>query len=422
MSGVRVLQLVHGYPPRERAGTEVYAARLADRLRALGHDVHTLAATQRPGAPMYTLEEEPGLGRVVQNAPYAGIRAGERDRAVEHIVEALTARTRPHLILVQHLRGLSCRLPVEVPVAWMLHDAWAWCPAGGLLLRDGAPCPGPGVACPACASRWAKDGLLIDAALGIAGRLSRVVPAEALHRAYRRLPASLRATAARGSRQLSPQALASRDANIRALAARAKLYAPSTWLAEAAAKQGFPRPEVLPHGIDAPRLSRRDGPFVFLGTIAPHKGPALVVEAHRRSGMSRQLIIHGPPGPDAAYNAAVPSRGPVDDPFPLLAGARALILGSIWPENAPLVVLEARAMGCPVVAPAIGGLPEIVTDGVDGWLYPPGDLDALAACLRRIEQEPSLPVTRPPSFADHVDRLVVSLEAWLSRSKRRSPS
>ncbi|MBM4392188.1 MAG: glycosyltransferase, partial [Deltaproteobacteria bacterium] len=143
---MRLLQFVHGYPPRERAGTEVYAARLADRLRALGHDVHTLAATQRPGAPMYGVEEEPGLTRVVQNAPYAGLRNGERDRAMEQLVADRVARHRPDLLLVQHLRGLSCQLPGDVPVAWMLHDAWAWCPAGGLLLRDGAPCSGPGPA------------------------------------------------------------------------------------------------------------------------------------------------------------------------------------------------------------------------------------------------------------------------------------
>ncbi len=412
---MRVLQLVHGYPPRERAGTEVYAARLADRLRSLGHDVHTLAATQSPGAPMYGLGEEPGLTRVVQNAPYAGIRGGERDRVVERIIAELAARHRPDLLLVQHLRGLSCRLPDNVPTAWMLHDAWAWCAAGGLLLRDGAPCPGPGAACPACASGWAKDGPLVDAALGLAGRLSRVIRADKLHRAYQRLPSSLRAAAARGSREVTASALSARDANIRDLAGRAKLYAPSRWLSEAAAAQGLPRPEVLPHGVDAPRLPRSDGPFLFLGTIAPHKGPALVIEAHRRAGLSRPLAVHGPPGPDAAYNAAVPSLGPVDDPFPLLASARALVLGSTWPENAPLVVLEARAMGCPVIAPAIGGLPEIVTEGVDGWLYPVGNLEALAACLRRVEREPPLAVSPPPSFADHVDRLVVSLQAWLSR-------
>ncbi|MBM4392659.1 MAG: glycosyltransferase, partial [Deltaproteobacteria bacterium] len=249
----------------------------------------------------------------------------------------------------------------------------------------------------------------------------RVVRPEQLHRAYQRLPASLRAAASGGSRAVSSDALATRDRNLRALAARAQLYAPSRWLADAAARQGFARPEVLPHGVDAPQLPRGDGPFLFLGTIAPHKGPALVIEAHRRAGLSRPLSVYGPPGPDAAYNAAVPSLGPVADPFPLLASARALVLGSTWPENAPLVVLEARAMGCPVVAPAIGGLPEIVTEGVDGWLYPAGDVDALAACLRRLERGPPLPVSRPPSFEDHADRLVVSLGAWLSRSKKPRP-
>jgi glycosyltransferase involved in cell wall biosynthesis len=87
---------------------------------------------------------------------------------------------------------------------------------------------------------------------------------------------------------------------------------------------------------------------------------------------------------------------------PLLASARALVLGSIWPENAPLVILEARAAGCPVIAPAIGGIPELVEEGVDGWLYPAGDVAALAERMLR----PSPRGSRPsPTLDAHVDAM-----------------
>jgi glycosyltransferase involved in cell wall biosynthesis len=161
-----------------------------------------------------------------------------------------------------------------------------------------------------------------------------------------------------------------------------------------------------PPDMDYPMPAVSCALLVFLGTLAPHKGPHLVRAAWQRAGVRAPLKIHGPPGPDAAYVAALPNDGPVptEEVPRLLHGARALVLGSVWPENAPLVVLEARAVGCPVIAPAVGGLHELVEHGVDGWLYPPGDIDALAECLRAAAA--SRPAVRPPTtFAAHIDAI-----------------
>jgi glycosyltransferase involved in cell wall biosynthesis len=48
------------------------------------------------------------------------------------------------------------------------------------------------------------------------------------------------------------------------------------------------------------------------------------------------------------------------------------------------------SFGLPVIATPVGGVPEIVTDGVDGLLVPPGDIDALAAAIVRLMSEPAL--------------------------------
>jgi glycosyltransferase involved in cell wall biosynthesis len=69
--------------------------------------------------------------------------------------------------------------------------------------------------------------------------------------------------------------------------------------------------------------------------------------------------------------------------------ARALLLPS-WPEGLGRVVLEAFARGRTVVATDAGGIPDIVTDGTDGILLPPGDTDALVAGIERILDDPAL--------------------------------
>ena len=141
---MRILQLVHGYPPRETAGTEQHTRQLAVALAARGHDVHVIAATRAPGRDQYTVLEEPGVTRLVNNIPTRSLWAGERDAAIDEAVGQVAARFQPDIVHVQHLQFLSSSLHFDVPVVGTLHDAWAWCAAGGTLLQtDRSPCPGP---------------------------------------------------------------------------------------------------------------------------------------------------------------------------------------------------------------------------------------------------------------------------------------
>ena len=66
-----------------------------------------------------------------------------------------------------------------------------------------------------------------------------------------------------------------------------------------------------------------------------------------------------------------------------------LVVPSTWHENAPFVVLEARAAGLPVLASRFGGLQEVVQDGVDGELFAAGDVGDLAMRLQRLVDEPT---------------------------------
>ena len=66
----------------------------------------------------------------------------------------------------------------------------------------------------------------------------------------------------------------------------------------------------------------------------------------------------------------------------LFAAADASVLSSAW-ENFPHTVVEALAVGCPVISTAVGGVPEVVRDGENGLLVPPSDPAALGAAIAR---------------------------------------
>jgi len=70
-----------------------------------------------------------------------------------------------------------------------------------------------------------------------------------------------------------------------------------------------------------------------------------------------------------------------------LRKASAYVLPS-YNEGLPMSILEAMAAGLPVISTPIGGIPEAITDNVEGLLVQPGDVEALAQALRRILRDP----------------------------------
>ena len=74
----------------------------------------------------------------------------------------------------------------------------------------------------------------------------------------------------------------------------------------------------------------------------------------------------------------------------LFRGATASIMPSQLPENCPNVILESAAQSCPVIASDVGGVSELINDGHDGWLIPPGQPDRLATAMSQAFTDPQL--------------------------------
>jgi glycosyltransferase involved in cell wall biosynthesis len=91
-----------------------------------------------------------------------------------------------------------------------------------------------------------------------------------------------------------------------------------------------------------------------------------------------------------------------------------LVVPSLWPENSPLVIHEAFMASVPVVAARIGGIPELIHDGVDGVLYDAHSASSLADALRGLILRPDR-IADMASRAPHVKSIEEDAKDWERR-------
>lgn len=163
--------------------------------------------------------------------------------------------------------------------------------------------------------------------------------------------------------------------------------------------------DVIHNGVDTDRFRPRaagepsDGPLrvVWLGALAPVKRLDVLLGALGRTpGAVLRVIGDGPERPAVerlvrtlGLSDRVTLVGHRDDPSDELARGQVFALTSAA-ENCPLALLQAMASGVPVVASRVGGVPEVVRDGVDGLLVEAGDEAALASALGRLAADRDL--------------------------------
>lgn len=176
-------------------------------------------------------------------------------------------------------------------------------------------------------------------------------------------------------------------------------------IADHVRRLGWSRPaEVIsnfspaPPAVPAERTKLGVPPDAFLvvgvGRLVPRKGFADLIRAVAAVEGAHLLLV-GEGGEEANLRSEVERLGIAsrvrllgwrDDPAPVIAAADLFVLPS---THEPLGngILEAWALGKPVVAAAAEGPSWVIADGVDGILYPPGDAQALAAAIRRLRED-----------------------------------
>lgn len=180
-----------------------------------------------------------------------------------------------------------------------------------------------------------------------------------------------------------------------------RIVVPSRFYLEKLVEWGWPREqlEYIPNFVDAERYRSdwEEGDyFVFAGRLAPEKGLATLIRA---VALSKQRLVVAGTGPDEAALRQFASEIGADvrfvghlsgqDLHRLIGQSRALVLPSEWYENAPISILEAYALGRPVVGAAIGGIPEMIRERQTGMLVTSGDAQDLAQKLADLAALPA---------------------------------
>jgi len=177
------------------------------------------------------------------------------------------------------------------------------------------------------------------------------------------------------------------------------LIAPSRFMADLAKKNGWKNDQVELVYNPAPEVSetnvsQEDGAFLYFGRLSQEKGIDDLLKAAKISGSKVDIAGQGPLEKKIrlTYDQEI-RRGQVkllgqlagDGLKKIITKAAAVVIPSRWPENMPLALLESLAAGKIVIASRSGGLPEIIRNRGNGYLFEAGDIKTLAEKLKIIE-------------------------------------
>lgn len=411
----------HSFPPAAFAGVELHVYNLA-RILSERHEVHVLYRKEDKDAPEYSLThgEYGGVNTIGLVNNMTQRDPGELDvvkgvrQAFGHVLDQL----RPDVCHFHHLFLLSADMGEEararsIPIVATLHDYWYICARIQLYHPVKGVCKGPGILrCSDCFDlknplirSMGRFAFLSDRLAIKWMKIFSCIPWPEVYKIYERRFARMRDTL--GKFDL--------------------LVANSDHLRRRYIRFGAPAKKIVVNnpGLDHALLRPfRHKPaanvrFGYVGSITPHKGLHVMLDAIKRIPEAtlkvwgdtqineevRSYTQSLAPSKNVQFMGAFDNR----DIGKVLSGIDVLIVPPLWEEAYGLTVDEAKVAGVPVIASRIGGIPEHLKDGKEGFLFTPGSVDELERLIRRLTGRPDL-VEKLQPLGDDVPTLYETAE------------
>ncbi|MEB0139820.1 MULTISPECIES: glycosyltransferase [unclassified Undibacterium] len=393
---MKILQVIHGYPMRYNAGSEVYTQTLCHGL-AERHEVHVFTREEDPFAPDFGMRIETDIDEPRITVHLVN-NARNRDRyseiGIDQRFAELLNRLTPDIVHVGHLNHLSTSMLQEaanrdIPIVYTLHDYWVMCPRGQFMQMQ------------------PKDANTLWAACD--GQEDRKCAENCYSRYFSGDPAEYESDTIYWTDWVSR-----RMKHLRAMTDLVDVFvAPAKYLYQRY-RDDFGLSEsklkYLDYGFDLNRLEGRlrefGEPFTFgyIGTHIPAKGIHQLIEAFGMIKGSAKLRIWGRPrGQETqalkALALALPKE--ISERIEWMQEYRnqeivhdvfnhvdAIVVPSVWVENSPLVIHEAQQARVPVITADAGGMGEYVRHEVNGLVYEHRSVAALALQMQCMVDDP----------------------------------
>jgi glycosyltransferase involved in cell wall biosynthesis len=437
----RVLLTSHKFFPEHRAGTEVLTLKIAQELKRRGYEVLVVACDPPDLDASRKVEHEcEGDTRdyIYEEIPVHIVGEALRLRGADFFTEyyhplikehfsKLLAEFKPDLVQIVHAQNLSASIieasqEASVPVVFYSTDFWFVCPIVQLKRPDGQVCRGPGPMALKCLDCYTP-------------RLfpGKAEVARAFEQKYRHFRAAFKNDASfcaqslcqriwllhlprsRHLKQLAPHS--KRPEVLKNLANKVqKIMVPTALMRDIFVENGINSQLIkhVPFGIDTTKLVNHQAKIPsevlrigFIGTFFEHKGVDLLINAFLELPTSPPSVLklYGDPGQFPEYFAKLKALAdknkerssdihflgtfPNDQLGAIFEELDVLVVPSRWYENTPLVMQSALATRTPLIVTDLGGMSELVKDGVNGLLFKLNDYHSLAQKLALVLNERS---------------------------------
>lgn len=386
---MKILQIIHGYPPEYNAGSEVYTQSISNEL-SKSHDVVIFSREENDYQPDFTVREtltETGIRHFRINM--ARGKDGYNHPEFNHLFLNVVKSIKPEVAHIGHLNHLSTGIvdvlkDLRIPMLYTLHDFWLMCPRGQFLQRN------------------FNDGNHY----ALCDKQENSLCAKSCYSMYNS------GIDTEEDNRFWENWISIRMKTTKALVSDINLFhAPSKYLMNRFIRDFRIPPEKIfyldygfpVHYLRPAKHEKNDSfKFAYIGTHTPAKGINLLIEAFNQLSGNVELKIFGRTnGQNTNALVQLANKGICKVEFcgeyqnqdlttKVFNRVDCIVVPSIWGENSPLVIHEAQACHIPVITADYGGMQEYVKENYNGLLFKHRDSESLRERMQYAANHPEL--------------------------------